>query len=60
VEHVFCRVGQLSEVNLHPESLADMVSIDIDKVNKHQYCAHTYNPSLHDIIESTMRCSVCP
>ena len=37
VEQVFSRAGQLSEVNLDPDSLADMVSIMINK--------HTYKPS---------------
>ena len=31
VEQVFSRVGQLSEVNLDPDSLADMVSIMVNK-----------------------------
>jgi hypothetical protein len=35
--------GQLSEVNLDPDSLTDMVSIMVNK--------HSFKPSLHDIIE---------
>ena len=43
VEQVFSRVGQLSEVNLDPDTLADMVSIMVNN--------HTYNPSLKDIMD---------
>ncbi len=50
VEQVFSRVGQLSEVNLDPETLTDMVSIMVNK--------HTYKPSLKTSWTSTMRCSV--
>ena len=32
VEQVFSREGQLSEVNLDPDSLADMVSIMVNKL----------------------------
>ena len=43
VEQVFSRVGQLSEVNLDPDALADMVSIMVNK--------HAYKPSLKDIMD---------
>ncbi len=42
VEQVFSRAGQLSEVNSDPDSLADMVSIMINK--------HAYKPSVKDIM----------
>jgi hypothetical protein len=50
VEHVFSRAGQLSEVNLDPDTLADMVSIMVNK--------HAYKPSPKTSWTSTMRCSV--
>ena len=43
VEQVFLRAGRLSEVNLDPDTLADMVSIMVNK--------HTYKPSLKDIMD---------
>ena len=43
VEQVFWRSGQLSEVNLDPDALADMVSIMVNK--------EAYKPPLHDIME---------
>jgi hypothetical protein len=43
VEQVFSRAGQLSEVNLDPDTLADMVSIMVNK--------HAYKPSLKDIMD---------
>ena len=43
VEQVFSRVGQLSEVNLDPDVLTDMVSIMVNK--------HTYKPSLKDVMD---------
>ena len=43
VEQVFSREGQLSEVNLHPDTLANMVSIMVNK--------NTYKPSLKDIMD---------
>ncbi len=43
VEQVFSRAGQLSEVNLDPDALVDMVSIMVNK--------HTYKPSLKDIMD---------
>ena len=43
VEQVFSRAGQLSEVNLDPDALADMVSIMVHK--------HAYKPSLKDIMD---------
>ncbi len=43
VEQVFSRAGQLSEVNLDPDALADMVSIMVNK--------HAYKPSLKDIMD---------
>ena len=43
VEQVFSREGQLSEVNLDPDTLADMVSIIVNK--------HEYKPSVKDIMD---------
>ena len=43
VERVFSRAGQLSEVNLDPDSLADMVSIMVNKLE--------YKPSVKDIMD---------
>ena len=43
VEQVFSRVGQLSEVNLDPDTLADMVSIMVNKLS--------YKPSVKDIMD---------
>jgi hypothetical protein len=43
VEHVFSRAGQLSEVNLDPDALADMVSIMVNKL--------AYKPSVEDIMD---------
>ena len=43
VEQVFSRAGQLSEVNLDPDALTDMVSMMVNK--------HVYNPSLKDIMD---------
>ncbi len=43
VEQVFSREGQLSEVNLDPDSLADMVSIMVNKL--------AYKPSVKDIMD---------
>ena len=43
VEQVFSRAGQLSEVNLDPDTLADMVSIMVNK--------HVYKSSLKDIMD---------
>ncbi len=43
VEQVFSRVGQLSEVNLDPDTLPDMVSIMVNK--------HTYKTSLQDVMD---------
>ena len=43
VEQVFSRTGQLSEVNLDPDTLTDMVSIMVEK--------HAYKPSLKDIMD---------
>ena len=42
VVDVFSRVGQLSEVNLDPDDLTDMVSIMVNKM---------YNPSVKDIMD---------
>ncbi len=42
MEQVFSRAGQLSEVNLDPDALADMVSIMVNKL--------AYKPSVKDII----------
>jgi hypothetical protein len=49
VEQFFSRAGQLSEVNVDPDSLADMVSI---MINKHA------NPLSKISWTSTMRCSL--
>ena len=43
VDQVFSRAGQLSEVNLDPDTLTDMVSIIVNKL--------TYKPSVKDIME---------
>ena len=43
VEQVFSRSGQLSEINLDPDTFADMVSILVNR--------KAYKPSLHDIME---------
>ena len=43
VEQVFLQSEQLSELNLDPDALSDMVSIMINK--------HTYNPSLQDVMD---------
>jgi hypothetical protein len=43
VEQVFSRTGQLSEVNLDPDSLVDMVSIMVNKI--------TYKPFVKDIMD---------
>jgi hypothetical protein len=43
VEQVFSRTGQLSEVNLDPDSLADMVSIMVNKL--------AYKPSVKYIMD---------
>jgi hypothetical protein len=43
VEQVFSRTGQLSEVNLDPDSLADMVSIMVNKL--------AYKPTVKDIMD---------
>ena len=43
VEQVSSRAGQLSEVNLDPDTLTDMVSIMVNN--------HTYKPSLKDIMD---------
>ena len=43
VEQVFSRVGQLSEVNLEPDALTDMVSIMVNK--------YAYKPSLKDVMD---------
>ena len=43
MEQVFSRAGQLSEVNLDPDALADMVFIMVNK--------HAYKPSLKDIMD---------
>ena len=43
VDQVFSRVGQLSEVNLDPDVLTDMVSIMVNK--------HTYKPSPQDVMD---------
>ena len=40
---VFSRSGQLSEVNLDPDTLTDMVSIMVNKL--------TYKPSVKDIMD---------
>jgi hypothetical protein len=41
VQQVFSRAGQLSEVNLDPDTLTDMVSIMVNKLE--------YKPSVKDI-----------
>ena len=47
MEQVFSLVGQLSEVNLEPNALADMVSIMVSiMVNK-----LSYKPSVKDIMD---------
>ena len=43
VEQVFSRAGQLSQVNLDPDALDDMVSIMVNK--------HKYKPSLQDVMD---------
>jgi hypothetical protein len=43
VEQVFSRAAQLSEVNLDPDVLADMVSIMVNKL--------VYKPSVKDIMD---------
>ena len=43
VEQVFSRTGQLLEVNLDPDALADMVSIMVNKL--------AYKPSVKDIMD---------
>ena len=43
VEQVFSRAGQLSEVNLDPDALADMVSIMFNN--------HGYKTSLQDVMD---------
>jgi hypothetical protein len=43
VDQVFSREGQLSEVNLDPDALADMVSIMVNKL--------AYKPSVKDIMD---------
>ncbi len=43
VEQVFSRAGQLSEVNLDPDSLTNMVSIMVNKL--------AYKPSVKDIMD---------
>jgi hypothetical protein len=43
VEQVFSRAGQLSEVNLDPNALADMVSIIVNNL--------AYKPSVQDIMD---------
>ena len=43
VEQVFSRAGQLSEVNLDPDTLADMVSIMVNNL--------VYKPSVKDIMD---------
>ena len=43
VEQVFSRAGQLSEVNLDPDTLTDMVLIRFNKL--------TYKPSLKDVMD---------
>jgi hypothetical protein len=51
VEQVFSRAGQLSEVNLDPDALADMVSIMVNKL--------AHKPSVRDIMDKyySVRCS---
>ncbi len=43
MEQVFLRSEQLSELNLDPDTLADMVSIMVNKL--------TYKPSVKDIMD---------
>ena len=43
MEQVFSRAGQLSEVNLDPDTLTDIVSIMLNKLE--------YKPSVKDIID---------
>ena len=43
MEQVFSRTGQLSEVNLDPDTLTDMVSIMVNKF--------AYKPSVKDIMD---------
>ena len=43
MEQVFSRPGQLSEVNLDPDALTDMVSIMVNKL--------AYKPSVKDIMD---------
>ncbi len=43
VDQVFSRVGQLSEVNLDPDTLTDMASIMVNK--------HVYKTCLKDIMD---------
>ena len=43
MEQVFSRTGQLSEVNLDPDALADMVSIMVNKL--------VYKSSVEDIMD---------
>ncbi len=43
VEEVFSRLGQLSEVNLDPDTLTDMVSIMVNKI--------VYKHSVKDIMD---------
>jgi hypothetical protein len=43
MEQVFSRAGQLSEVNLDPDSFTDMVSIMVNKLE--------YKPSVKDIMD---------
>ncbi len=43
VEQVFSRAGQLSEVNLDPDALADMVLIMVNK--------YAYTPSLQVVMD---------
>ena len=44
-EQVFSRAGQLSEVNLNPDALGDMVSIMVTE-------KHKYKPSLQERVEN--------
>ncbi len=43
VDQVFSRSGQLSEISLDPDALADMVSIMLNKL--------VYKPSVKDIMD---------
>ena len=43
MDQVFSREGQLSEVNLDPDALVDMVSIMVNKL--------AYKPSVKDIMD---------